>query len=238
MKKITIIIIIAALLCGALAAGVFSGLFGTLIRPQPEDATVDYLISIQKKPPNDYISELILIIQKNKNQKVRDAAVNTLTGIAIRKGEPDKIIGFLKDLTVNEKDPVLMSAAYAGVDRIRSEYPLPPMGSLDLSVNGNVKKGGTVSITATFSSTTDIDKAVLGLDFPGDLIETITPHVFYTNLTANKPMTHTFQIRILKTGQFKVPVELMVSTDRTDYEQIERVILFEVRENDGEYTLV
>jgi hypothetical protein len=238
MKKSTIIIIIAALLCGALAAGVFSGLFGTLFRPQPEDATVDYLIEVQKKPSNDYVSELELIIRNNKNQTVRDMAVNTLTSITIRKGETDKIIGFLKDLTVNEKDPVIMSAAYAGIDRIRDKYPLPPMGSLDISVNGKVKRGAEVAIVATFSSTTDIESAVLSLSFSGDSVETVSHPVFYTNLTANKPVTHTFPVRLLKTGQFKVPVEFMVSTDRTDYEQIERVILFDVRESDGEYTIV
>ncbi|MFA5266486.1 MAG: hypothetical protein WC379_00825 [Methanoregula sp.] len=238
MKKTTIIIIITALLCGVIAAGFFSGLFGTLIRPRPEAATVDYLIEVQKKPSADYISELELIIQKNKNQTVRDVAVNTLTSIAMRKGETDKVIGFLKDLTVNEKDPVIMSAAYAGIDRIRDKYPLPSMGSLDLSVNGKVKKGGEVAIIATFSSTTDMEKAVLSLDFPGDSVEMINVPVYYTNLTANTPVTYTFQLRILETGQFKVPVELMVSTDRTDYEQIERVVLFDVRENDGEYRIV
>lgn len=238
MKKSTIIIIIVALVCGVIAAGALFGLAGTGSRAQPEDATVDYLISIQKKPPTDYINELTLVIQKNKNQTVRDVAVNTLTDIAIRKGEPDKITGFLKDLTVNEQDPVIMSAAYAGIDLIRDTYPLPPMGSLNLSVSGKVKKGGDVAITATFSSLKDIDKAVLGLDFPGNSVETINYPVFYTNLTANTPLAHTFQIRILKTGQFKVPVQLMVSTDRTDYEQIERVVLFDVQESDGEYTII
>jgi len=238
MKKSTLIIIIAALLCGALAAGAFSGLFGTLFRPQPEDATVGYLIEVQKKPSADYVSELELIIRKNKNQTVRDVAVNTLTGIAIRKGEPDKVIAFLKDLTVNEKDPVIMSAAYAGIDRIRDRYPLPPMGLLDISVNGKVKKGAEVALTATFSSPADIEKAVISLDFPGDSVEMINAPVYYTNLTANTPAVYTFQLRILKTGQFKVPVELMVSTDRTDYEQVERVILFDVRDSDGEYRIV
>jgi hypothetical protein len=238
MKKNTMILIIAVLVCGALAAGAFFALSGTFGHPRPEDATVSYLISIQKKPPADYIDELTRIIQRNKNQTVRDVAVNTLADIAIRKGEPDKIMGFLKNLTVNEKDPVIMSAAYAGIDRIRDKYPLPPMGSLVLSASGNVRKGGEVSIIATFSSTTNINKAVLGLDFPPDSIEMITPPVYYTNLTANTPAEHIFKIRILKTGKFKIPIELSVSTDRTDYEQIERFVLLDVRENDGEYIIV
>jgi hypothetical protein len=237
MKKITMIIIIAALIVGILAAGVFSGLFGGLGRPRPEDATVDYLISIQKNPPGDYIDVLEQVIRKNGNQTVRDVAVNTMTSIAIRKGETDKITMFMKDLTVNEKDPVIMSAAYAGIDRIRSKNPLPPMGSLGLSLDGKVRKGAEIAITATVSSTRDIDKAVLGLDYPGDKVEAITPYILYTNLTANTPITHTFRIRLLSTGQYKIPVELMVSTDRTDYEQVERTISFDVRESDGEYSI-
>jgi hypothetical protein len=58
MKQNTIIIIATVLLCGIIAAGVFSGLFAGLVRPKPEDATVPYLIEIQKKPPNDYIDVL------------------------------------------------------------------------------------------------------------------------------------------------------------------------------------
>jgi hypothetical protein len=238
MKKNTIMIVIAALVCCIIGAGAYLALSGTYSHPRPEDATVDYLISVQKNPPGDYISELTLIIQKNKNQTVRDVAVSTLTDIALRKGEPEKITGFLKDLTVHEKDPVIMSAAYAGIDLIRDTYPLPPMGSLNLSVSGNVRKGGEVAIMATFSSTTDIDRAVLGLDFPGGSIETISTPVYYTNLTADVPVTHTFNLRILKTGRFKVPVQLMVSTDRTDYEQVEREIILVVQESDGEYIIV
>lgn len=237
MKKNTIIIIIAALVCCVIGAAFFA-LSGTYGHPRPEDAAVDDLLSIQKKPSENYISELTLIIQKNKNQTVRDVAVNTLTDIAIRKGEPEKITGFLKDLIVREEDPVIMSAAYAGIDLIRDEYPLPPMGSLNLSVSGNVKKGGEVGITATFSSATDTGKAVLGLDFPGSSIETMNTPVYYTSLKADTPVTHTFTIRILKTGRFKVPVELTISTDRTDYEQIERAVILVVRESDGEYIIV
>jgi hypothetical protein len=36
---------------------------------------------------------------------------------------------------------------------------------------------------------------------------------------------------------YKVPVYFMVSTDRSDYQQIQRTALFEVRENEGEYSI-
>lgn len=237
MKTTTIIIIIAALLCVLAGAGFVTGFFGAFTRPQPEDATIDYLLSIQKNPGKDYIDVLEQVIRKNKNQTVRDTAVNTLTSITIRKGETDKVIRFFKDLTVNEQDPVIMSAAYAGIHRIREANPLPPMGALGLSVSGDVKKGGIVSITATYSSTTDIKRAILGLDFPGDYVEPVTPYLLYTSLVANIPKTHTFQVRILKTGQIKIPVELTVSTDRTDYEQVERFVFLDVQDNSGTYEI-
>ena len=109
------------------------------------------------------------------------------------------------------------------------------MGALGLSVSGDVKKGGIVSITATYSSTTDIKRAILGLDFPGGYVEPVTLYLLYTSLVANTPKTHTFQVRILKTGQIKIPVELTVSTDRTDYEQIERFVFLDVQDNSGTY---
>lgn len=237
MKRTTLIIILGALLCCIIAAGAFFAIAGSWTRPKPEDATVSSLLEIQKKPSADYIDYLEQVIRKNRNQTVRDVAVNTLTSITIRKGETDKAMGFLKDLTVNEKDPVIMSAAYAGIDRIRDKVPLPPMGSLGVSVSGNVRKGGEVTITATISSTTNIEKAVLSLDYPGNIVESIDHPLYYTSLATNTPVTHSFRIRLLATGQYKVPVYLMVSTDRTDYEQIQRTVIFDVRESEGEYSI-
>lgn len=237
MKKTISIIIIAALLLGIIAAGAFFALSGSGNRPKPEDATVSSLLEIQKKPSADYIDYLEQVIEKNQNQTVRDVAVNTLTSITLRKGDTGKIMGFLKELTVNEKDPVIMSAAYTGIDRIRAENPLQPMGSLDVSVNGNIQKGGEVSVTATIASTTNIDRAVLSLDYPDNAVEPLDPPVYYTNLGAGTPVIHTFRIRLTSTGEVRVPVNLMVSTDRTDYEQIQRTIRFDVQENGGQYRI-
>jgi hypothetical protein len=248
MKKTTIVIIIAALVCGGLAVGAIIGLPGISISVknlpegsgsiQPEDATTGYLIEIQKNPPDTYIEELTLIIERNQDQAVRDAAVNTLTDIAIRRSETERIMDFLKDLTLDEEDPVIMSAAYASIDLIRDAYPLPPMGSLNLSVRGNVKRGEDIEIIATFSSTQNIEKAVLGLDIPLDFIEPVTPYILYTNLTANTPKMHTFQVHILESGEIRIPVQLLVSTDRTDYEQIDREVQLIVRDTGGEYLIV
>lgn len=235
----TTIIIIAALACVVLAVGAIFALSGDGGRSQikPEDTTIDDLISIQKNPPPDYIEELTQVIENSEDQQIRDAAINILTDIAIRRSDTDEIIDFLKDLAAHEEDPVIMSAAYAGIDLIRDTYPLPPMGSLNLSVRGEVKRGGDVEIIATISSTTDISKAVLGLEFPPDSVEMITPPVFYTALSANQPVTHTFPLRLLETGEIKIPVQLILSTDLTDYEQIDRYVLFVVRDGDGEYSL-
>ncbi|MDD1707603.1 MAG: hypothetical protein LUQ33_00330 [Methanoregulaceae archaeon] len=236
----TTIIIIAALVCVGVAIGVILALSGDAgpAPIKPEGTTIDDLISVQKNPPPDYIDELTGIIEESEDQQIRDAAINVLTDIAIRRSETDKIIDFLKDLAAHEEDPVIMSAAYAGIDLIRDSYPLPPMGSLNLSVRGEVKRGGEVEIVATIASTTDIPKAVLGLDFPPDSVEMLDPPVYYTTLSAKQPVTHTFPIRLLQTGEVKIPVQLTLSTDLTDYEQIDRSILFVVREGNGEYSIL
>jgi len=237
MKKTTLVILMAALVCGALAGIILLNPPGEGNRPRPEVATVGDLIAIQKHPPPDYIEELTLIIESNQNRTVRDAAVNTLTDIAIRKSETEKVMDFLKDLAAHEEDPVIMSAAYSSINLIRYTYPPEPIGSLDLSVSGNVRKGGTITIIATFASKRDVDRAVLGLAVPPDDIEMITPPVFYTNLTAHTGTSRTFQLRLLDTGEFKIPVQLSLSTGLTDSEQIDRYVSLVVREKDGEYTI-
>ena len=66
----------------------------------------------------------------------------------------------------------------------------------------------------------------------------LTPPVYYTALSANQPATHTFPLRFLQTGEVKIPVQLTLSTDLTDYEQIDRNVLFVVREGNGEYSIL
>lgn len=240
MKMITIVILIAAVVCGGLAVGALYAFSGQGGQPQTKsgEVTVDSLIEVQKNPPPDYIEELTLIIKNNNNQTIRDIAVNILTDIAIRKSEPEKIMDFLKDLAAHEDDIVIMSAAYASIDLIRDMYPLPQMGSLNLSVSGDVRKGGEVAIIATFASIRDTDWAILGFDFPHDQIEPITPPFTYTNLTTHTTSTYTFRVRILEKGEVKITAQLALIIDLTDYEQTEREVRFVVRENDGEYFIV
>jgi len=52
------------------------------------------LETMQVEIPDNYISELKSIIQNNPDSYIRDRGLFTLTDIAIRKNEPEKIIGF------------------------------------------------------------------------------------------------------------------------------------------------
>jgi len=236
MKKGTIIIAAIAVVCIVLVL-VGLNIWSGASRPRPEDANLDYLLSLEKKPPEDYISVLTAIIRGNGDPAVRGAAVTVLTDIALRKDETEKIIPFLKDLAYHEPDESVMGAAYANIDLIRSENPLPPMGSLNLSVVGTVRKGSEIRLISTVASTTDIDKAIIGLDSIPDGVDLLSDQFQYASLRSRVPQDITFRLRLRESGTHEIRTFLFLSTDRTDYEEIVRNIVLTVRDKDGEYSI-
>jgi len=238
MKKGIIVIAAIAIVCIVLVIIVGFNIWPGATRPSPEDANLDYLLSLQKKPPEDYISELTAIIQGNGDPAVRGAAVDVLTDIAMRKEETEKIIPFLKDLAYNEPDESVMGAAYANIDLIRSENPLSPLGSLNLSVVGTVRKGSEIRLIATVVSTTDIEKAIIGLDSIPDGVDLLSYQYQYASLRSGVPQDIIFRLKMRESGTYEIRTFLFLSTDRTDYKEIVRLIVVTVHDTDGEYSIV
>jgi hypothetical protein len=234
MKENTLITnTFAIMVIGAVLILTFTVMAGCTSSSQSEDATRESLVSMQKAPPADYINELTEIIRENEDPLVREAAIYTLTDIAIRKSETEQIMGLLKDLTVNEPDPIVMSAAYASIDTIRDEYPLPSLGSMNLSVSGDIGKGSVIHITATVESTKDVPKAITGIDYLPDEIELLSTPVFSTELIKGQPRDFTFDLRLKNSGTYEIPMVLFMSTDRTDYQEIAKTIEVKVGETGG-----
>jgi len=236
MKKGIIVIAAIAVVC------IVVGLVGLNIlpgapRPRPEDATLGYLLTLQRNPPEGYIPELTAIIQGNGDPAVRSAAVDIMTDIAMRRDDTEEIIPFLKDLAYHEPDGSVMGAAYANIDLIRSENPLPRMGSLNLSVAGTVRKGSEIRLIARVTSTRDIEKAITGLESIPDGVVLLSNQYEYTSLRAGVPRDIPFRLRLGESGTFEIRIFFFLSTDRTDSEEIVRDIVLAVREKDGDFSI-
>lgn len=235
MKRTTVLFLIAAIAVGIASSVILTvGCCAPKAAMAPEDADVPYLESVQLNPPEDYIDQLTLIVEKNKDPYVRETAIFALTDIASRKDETDKIIDFLKNVGINETDDNVRSAAHANIDLIRDRYPLEKKGALELSISGDVKKGATIILTARVSATTDIAEAMIGIDRLHQNIDMVSAPFPKFSLEANEPKELKFTVLLKETGEYTIPVTLFFSFDTFDSEETENGVLLKVYEDSGE----
>jgi len=233
MKKTHVLLVVIVI--AAIAVMLFISMSEWLKEEKfnPEEVDTKYLEGMQLSPPENYIQELMLVVEKNEVPYVRERAIFTLTDIAIRKYETEKIIDFLKDIAMNESDDNVRTAAYANIDLIREIYPLEKKGSLNLSISGDIKKDSNITLIAKISSKVDVE-AIVGIDYLHNNIELLSPPYHKVDLKANEPQEVEFDLHLKETGEYFIPVTLMLSFDRVDYETIEDEIVINVGEFGGE----
>lgn len=205
------------------------------IADQGISSNIDNLQSIEEKSPKDYIEKLESIINSQNDPYVRERAVFTLTQIAISNHETDKVIPILKRIATEESNTEVRTAAYANSDLIQSLSPPPSRGSLNLTIEGTVRKGSTVRIIATVSSSAPPSRSVVGIHKIPDAFELQSDVVYYPSLKPNITENVEFTGILNKTGEFSIPISLLLSFDRIESESIDKWIFFTVNETDGGY---
>lgn len=129
----------------------------------------------------------------------------------------------------------MRTSAYANIDLIRAYYPLEKKGFLELSVEGTIKKGGTITLIARISSTINIEEEVMvGIPSLHNNIELLsnkgTQKVY---LKAEEPHDIKFDLKLKETGTYYIPVIFFFSLNRIDYEKIHKDVYIEVAEEDS-----
>jgi len=234
MKKIYALFIVIAVVVIAAILIISMGKWMKEEKSNPEEVDTKYLERMQLDPPEDYIQELMSVVEKNKDPYVRERAIFTLTDIAIRKYETEKIVDFLKEIAMKETEDNVRTAAYANIDLIREYYPLEKQGSLELSVSGDIKKSSSIKLIARISSKVNVEDAIVGIDYLHKNIELLSMPYYKTDLKANEPKEFEFELLLKEVGEYEIPVTLMLSFDRIDYEEIREEILLKVDETGGE----
>jgi hypothetical protein len=197
---------------------------------------IEHLDSLLLNPDEDYIQELTSIIKSNSHPYVRERGIFTLTDITIRKKETEKIVDFLKEIAMDEKEDNVRTAAYANIYLIRNINPLEKRGSLDMSVTGDIKKGANITLNAKISSSVTLDEeAIIGVRQLPDNIELLSNGAYRIKLIANNPQEIEFDLHLKETGNYMFPVNLKLSFDRIDYELVTKQAHIEVGERTGEF---
>ena len=209
-------------------------IFGMIL--QKEENNLDSFQSMQENPPSDYIQQLESIIRSNNESYVREQGIFTLTDIAIRNNETEKIIPFLKEIAMNEKQEKVRTAAYANINFIRSENPPEKKGTMELSILGDIKKGGNITLVAIVSSTIDSPKAIITIDKLNSNIQLTSSPIVKFNLKAHESKKIAFNLILKEKGSYFIPVTFMMSFNRIDYETVHKRVYLTVNEKSGSYT--
>jgi hypothetical protein len=209
-------------------------IFGMIL--QKEENNLDSFQSMQENPPSDYIQQLESIIRSNNESYVREQGIFTLTDIAIRNNETEKIIPFLKEIAMNEKQEKVRTAAYANINFIRSENPPEKKGTMELSILGDIKKGGNITLVAIVSSTIDTPKAIITIDKLNSNIQLTSSPIVKFNLKAHESKKIAFNLILKENGSYFIPVTFMMSFNRIDYETVHKRVYLTVNEKSGSYT--
>ena len=199
-----------------------------------QEVTLEHLEAMQISQPDNYIKELRAIIDSSSDPDIRERGIFTLTDIAIKRNETEKIVDFLKGIAYNEKQENVRTAAYANLNLIRSIHPLEKKGSMEVELRGDIRKGGTVTVVAQISSTMDVREVIIGLGDMPESIEPISRPVQKFNLLAGQPQEAKFDLRINDVGSHYIPINFMMGFDRVDYETIKKRIYLTAEENGGE----
>lgn len=233
MKKSTLILLSISLLFFPLTLSYTIGWCSpTLPLPPPRDVNIEYLEAMQRVLPENYFEVIRYILDHTTDPYIRHRAVFTLTDIALNKYEADNIIDFLTKLAMDEKADDIRTSAYASIDLIRSVYRSDKRGSLDLFVSGDTKKGGTIVLIAKVTSTIATqEEAIVGITSLHNNIELLSDNaVQRMHLRANEPHEIRFDLKLTETGNYFIPVTVLISFGRIDYEQIDKKIYLEVND--------
>lgn len=187
------------------------------------------------------IPKLKEIIKSDTDSYVRERAIFVLTDISIQKNVTTEAIDFLKDIAHSEKNDEVRTAAYSNLDLIRETVPPPIEGELDFRIEGDIKKGGDITIFLRAIAYQDSEATVFikRLSSYGDNervgLSLVGRNKVNFPLKSGESNEFPFTLAIDENGEYLVIGALKLSLDRVDYRVIEKQIYLKVDETEGSY---
>ena len=169
--------------------------------PSPRDATVSSLEEMQRDPPAGYLDYLSEVIRSHPDPYVRQRAVFTITDISIRKDESASVRPVLLEIERDSRDADLQSAAFSNLDLIDMAVPVPPKAEMNVTVEGEIRQGRTITINVVLTSSVRPEKAVVGIRRVPAGLELLSDPVAAKELKPDEPVTVPFSIGIVREGE-------------------------------------
>jgi len=227
-------LLLTAIIAGAVILAVI--IFVMLPSGGDNDATttVTSLEEMQMDPPSDYIQQLTNVIYNHPDPYVKERAIFTLTEIALRKEDNEKITPLLTDIALHKQDANLQSAAYANLDLIKSVVPEAPQTFMDVSVQGSLGPGRNVTVTVNLTSLKQPSRTIVGIPNLPEGLEIQPPQIVDVTLVPGTPSFIPFTVRVVSPGTYTIPVYSLISYNRVESQQMKKHITLRVTATGGE----
>ncbi|WP_048064492.1 COG1470 family protein [Archaeoglobus fulgidus] len=181
-----------------------------------------------------YFDKLKGVIEGDTTPKEKEKAILEMAQIAVMLNDSDRAIEYLKEVASTSKDQNVVAAAYAAIDLIRDYYPPEVLGELAVDVEGDLKPGSTVNITATVKAYSDCEGMVgikRGVPEGMELKSNIR---YKFEISAEETKKFTFVVKPEQSDEYALTIALFLEKSRFDYQQVEQEIVLRVDESGGE----
>jgi hypothetical protein len=178
------------------------------------------------------------IITTSSNSSQRENGVIVLTGLSLEQQKANETVQFLKDVVTHETDENVRRTAVASIGLIRSEFPLPQLGEMNLSLEGSIHKNANFTIVVDIISKTDQKGVQIGIPHLNRSITLYSPRVVTMDLSTNHPARIRFDMAVHESGRYIIPVQYIMDFDAYDSEKGEKRVFLTVNNADGSYIIL
>jgi len=268
-KKMTIILVVAAVVAIAALVMVMQG-----AQPPPSgeqqipsgQATTEDITQMRMDANSSSLALLESIIAGTGDNYTRERAVIAYADIALRTGNGEDALNFLKGVAYNEENDEVRTSAYTNYYWLKEGMGKGAQSEMDLEVSGELLTGNNITILVTASTTrqaTDPAKISCGGQSPdapsysggaqpGESVtlggstsgpgafahaQVQSPDLVRRDLSVGVPIDVPFTVYLKESGQTLVKCRVEVRHDRLDYDELEKWVYLDIGPENGTYTI-
>jgi len=268
-KKMTIILVVAAVV--AIAALVFV-MNWAQAPPSGEQqfpsgqATTEDITQMRMDANSSSLAMLEGIIAGPGDNYTRERAVIAYADIALRTGNGEDALNFLKGVAYNEQNDEVRTSAYTNYYWLKEGMGKGAQSEMGVEVSGDLMAGNNITILVTALTSreaTDPAKISCGAQSlenqsfssgsqPGESVtlggstsgrgafahaQVLSPDMLRRDLSVGVSVSVPFTVNLKESGQTLVKCRVEVRHDRLDYDELEKWVYLDIGAESGTYSI-
>lgn len=269
-NKMTIILVVAAVV--AIAALVFV-MKGAGVPPTGQEQipsggayTTEDMTQMRMDANSSSLAILEGIIAGTGDNYTRERAVIAYADIALRTGNGEDALNFLKGVAYNEQNDEVRTSAYTNYYWLKEGMGKGAQSEMDVEVSGDLLTGNNITILVTaFTNRSATDPAKIscgaqdlaehnvttgGAPGVGVIVndstsgigafakaQVLPPDMLRRDLSVGVPVSVPFTVNLKESGQTLVKCRVEVRHDRLDYDELEEWVYLDIGPENGTYTI-